>query len=127
AELQDVRLRGTVNGPSSLGTRVLEGEPRDLLAALVADQLQRLRDAGGLHVLDSRVEILDVLANDHEVDAAAGVRGDDARHFPDGADVRVRLEELAQRDVGALLTEPDRGLERALQRDARTRDRTHRL
>ena len=33
--------------------------------------LRRLRDAGRLHVLDAGVEVLDVLADDHEVDASA--------------------------------------------------------
>ena len=42
-------------------------------------------------------------------------------------DVRVGLEELPQRDVRALLAEPDRRLERALEDDPRLADRLDRL
>ena len=96
-------------------------------ASLHADQLQALGHARRLHVLDAGVEVLDVLPDHHEVDAPTGVRGRDARQLADRADVRVGLEQLAERDVGALLAEPDGRLQRPLQRHARAGDRVHRL
>ena len=63
-ELHDVRLRGAVDRLAPLGAGELEGEPDDLLAALARDQLEALRHARRLHVLDARVEVLDVLAHD---------------------------------------------------------------
>ncbi len=126
-ELHDVGLRGAVNGGASLGDRELEREADDLLASLAGDQLQRLGDAGGLHMLDPRVEVLHVLPDDHEIDAAAAVRRANAGELPRGPHVRVGLEELAQGDVGALLAEPHGGLERSLEDDARPGDGFDRL
>ena len=91
------------------------------------DQLERLGDAGRLHVLDPGVEILDVLPDDHEVDAAAAVGGLHPGQLADGADVRVGLEELPERDVRALLAEADGRLERPFQHHARAGQRRDRL
>ena len=74
-------------------------------------------------VLHAGVEVLDVLADDDEVDAFARIAGGHARELPCGPDVGVGLEQLAQRDVGALLAEPDRRLQRPLERDPRALDR----
>ncbi len=87
------------------------------------DHLEALRDVRRLHVLDAGVEVLDVLADDDHVDALARVAGGDAGQLARGPDVGVGLEQLAQRDVGALLAEPDRRLEGALQDDPGPRDR----
>ena len=112
---------------ATLPARQLEGVADDLLAALAGDDLQALRDVLRLHVLDAGVQVLDVLADDDHVDALARVAGGHARQLARGADVGVRLEELAQRDVGALLAEADRGLEGALEDDAGALDRVARL
>ena len=74
-------------------------------------------------VLHARVEVLDVLAHDDEVDALAVVAGGHARDLPGRPDVGVGLEQLAQRDVGALLAESDGRLERALEGDPGALDR----
>ena len=75
---------------AALGPRELEGQADDLLAALAGDQLEALCDARRLHVLDAGVEVLDVLADDDQVDAAAGVGRGDARELAGGADVARR-------------------------------------
>ncbi len=116
-----------MDGLPSLGAGELEREPHDLLAALARDQLQALRHPGRLHVLDPRVQVLDVLAHDDQVDAAPGVGRDDARQLPSRPDVPVGLEQLPQRHVGALLAVADRRLERALEDDPGARDRLDRL
>ena len=121
----DLVAQWTVVRPSARANS--KREPDDLLAALARDELEALRDAGRLHVLDARVEVLDVLADDDEVDAAARVRRGDARQLAGGADVAVRLEQLAERDVRALLAEADRRLERPLEDDARLADRLDRV
>ena len=66
--------------------------------------------------LDARVEILDVLADHHEVDVAArrGHAGVGLR----GPEIRVEVELLAQRDVHRAEAGPELRRERALQRDA---------
>ena len=76
---------------------------------------------GALLELDAGVEVLGVLAHDHEVDVAvarahAGVAL--AR-----AHLREQVERLAQRDVDRAEAGADRRRDRALDRDARVRDR----
>ena len=126
-ELQDVGLRRAGDLRPALAAGVLEREPRDPLGPLRADQLERLSDAGGLHVLDPGVEVLDVLAHHHQVDPAAAVGGLHPGHLTDRPNVGVGLEQLAERDVGRLLAEPDGCLERSLEGDLRATDRVHRL
>ena len=121
----DLVAQATLVRPSARANS--NGQPHDLLAALARDHLQALRDARRLHVLDAGVEILDVLADHDQVDAAAGVGRGDAGELTRGADVGVRLEQLAQGDVGALLAEPDRRLQRALEHDPRAADRVDRV
>ena len=108
---------------AALSAGQLEGVADHLLGALPADHLEALADVGRDHVLDPGVQVLDVLADDDHVHAFAGVAGRDARQLTRRTDVGVRLEELAQGDVGALLAEADRRLERALQDDLRALDR----
>ena len=119
-QLHDVRLRRARDLGAVLAPRVLEGESRDLLASLHRDQLQRLRDARGLHVLDAGVEVLDVLSDHDEIDATAAVGRLHAGELTDRPDVRVGLEQLPERDVRALLAEAHGGLERPFQHHAGT-------
>src|SRR6266702_6540504 len=65
--------------------------------------------------LDARVQILDVLADHHEVDVAArrGHAGVGLR----GTEVRIKVELLAERHVHRAEAGPELGRERALQRD----------
>ena len=101
----------------------LEGVADHLLRALPADHLEALANVGRDHVLDPGVQVLDVLADDHQVHALAGVAGRHAGQLASRPHVGVRLEQLAQGDVGALLAEPDGGLERALEDDPGPLDR----
>ena len=68
AELHDVRLVDCRDPLAAVMPRVLEGEPRDPRRRLLRDDLQALDDPGDDFVLESRVEILGVLAHDHQVD-----------------------------------------------------------
>src|SRR5262249_39909097 len=85
---------------------------------LAGDELEALGDAGRLHVLDAGVEVLDVLADQHQVNAAAAVGRRHVGQLAHRADVGVGLEEFAQGDVSALLAVADGGGERALEDDA---------
>ena len=71
-----------------------------------------------LQMLDAGVEVFNVLAHDDHVDPFALVARWHSREFARRSNVGVRLKEFAQRDVGALLTEADRRLERPLQGNA---------
>ena len=71
-----------------------------------------------LKVFNSAVKIFNVFTDDDHVHALTLVAGRDARKFARWAHVGVRLKELAQRDVSALLPESNGGLKRALQRNA---------
>ena len=71
-----------------------------------------------LKVLNPAVKIFNVFTDDDHVDAFTLVARWNAREFARWAHVRVRLKELAQRDVGALLPETNGCLKRALQRNA---------
>ncbi len=96
-------------------------EPRRVI------DLEGHRDVARVQVLHARVEVLDVLAHDDEVHALSVVARGHAGDLPRRADVGVGLEELAQGDVGRLLAESHRGLQRALEGDAGAGDRIGRL
>src|SRR6185436_7368059 len=117
-QLEDVGLRRAVDRLASLGEGESEGQLDDLLAPFARDQLEALGDARRLHVLDAGVQILDVLADDDDVQLAAGERGLNAGQLAHGTDVAVRLEQCAQSDVGAPISVADRRLEGAFEDDA---------
>ena len=77
--------------------------------------LMRLGGVGAHHVLDAGVEVLGVLAHDHQVDALVA-----APHSLDGArraQAGVEVELLAQGDVDAAKAGADRGGDRSLDGD----------
>ena len=83
-----------------LCARVLEGVAHDALAARARDELKALVDLVRLAVLDARVEVLLVLAHNHDVDLRVlgldeGVERDARAH------VRKEAERLADRHVEA--------------------------
>jgi hypothetical protein len=123
AQLHDVGLGGAVNALASFSLRECEGELHDLLAPFARDQLETLGDTGRLHVLDASVQVLDVLPDEDDVELPAAEGGLDAGKLAHRADVAEGLEESAERDVGASVSEADRSLERALENDARALDR----
>ena len=87
--------------------RVVEGEAHDALAGGAGDDLDGLGGVGAHHVLDAGVEVLGVLAHDHQVDALVA-----APHPLDGArraQAGVEVELLAQGDVDAAKAGADRG------------------
>ena len=94
---------------------MLEGEPRDARRRLLGDDLQALDHAGNDLVLEARVEILGVLADDDEVDALKAAR--DALEVLDRPQVGVEVERLAQPDVDAGEPFADRRRDRSLERD----------
>ena len=94
----------------------------DLRLREALDELLDLLLLGRVHVeLDPGVEVLNVLAHDHEVDIAAG------RRYPGiglrGAEVCVEVELLAQGDVHRAKPCAELGRERTLERDAIAADR----
>ena len=124
------------HAPATGGARVLEREPRDapraghrdglechagVLAERHAAQTRDLLAERGCLVgsrleLDPRVEILGVLAHDHEVHV--GVRGLDAGRGARGSHGGEEVEALPERDVGASEPGSDRRRDGALERDA---------
>ena len=69
-------------------------------APMPGDELDRLGDAREDHELEARVEVFGVLADDDDVGAREA--GLEARQAADGAEVRVEIERLPERDVDAL-------------------------
>ncbi len=143
-ELHDVRLRDAGDLAPAVRPRVVEGEANDALRRRGGDRLHRdarlerdllrlkrvhrLDDvrcvlAPGL-VLDPRVQILGVLANDDDVDAV--VAGAHAGIRLAGAHARVQLEIVAQCDIHGAKAGTDRCRDRPLQRDAVALDRLER-
>ena len=78
---------------------VLEGEPGDPLRSRAGDDLDALRRVRSDHVLDPGVEVLGVLADDHQVDVV--VAGLEALDRPRGPKVGVQPEGLAEGHVDA--------------------------
>ena len=125
AELHDVGLVDRRHLLPAVPPRVLEREPRDPRRRALGDDLQALDDAGHDLVLEAGVQILGVLADDHQVDAREPRRH--ARQVPDRPQVRVEIERLAQPDVDAREPFRDRRRHRALERDLVPADRLEEL
>ena len=120
---------------ASVGARVVEREADDPLGALAADRLDRDAGAGGDllrlepvqlgdHafgvvgaglVLDPGVEILGVLAHDHEIDVVVARAHAEVRLARAQAGVEPEL--VAERDVDRAEAGADRRRDRPLQRD----------
>ena len=80
-----------------------------------------------LQVLNPCIQVFDIFAHDHHVDPFTLVARRNPWKFSNGANIGVRLKELAEGDVGALLTEANGSLEWALQGNARALDARARL
>ena len=119
-ELKNVRLAGRGDLVATFAQCKLIGEANNLFGTGAADQLHRLRHIVCLQMLNTGVEVFDVLAHDHHVDPFALVARWHAWEFARRPYVGVRLKEFSQRDVRALLAKADRGLEWPLQRNARS-------
>ena len=120
-ELHDVRLVHGRDLAPAVGDRVLEREAGDPLRGLAGDDLDALRGIAADDVLDARVEVLGVLADDDEVDVVEAA--DDALHRAGRAQVRVQAERLAERHVDAAEALPHRRRDRALDGDLVAPDR----
>ena len=99
--LHDVVLREAGDLLAIVAARILEGVAHDLLRARARNELEALHDFVGLLVLDAGVEILFVLAHNHEIHLRMlGVDVGVVRNAR--ANVGVEAERLAGRDVEAL-------------------------
>jgi hypothetical protein len=94
---------------------VREGELGDPGRGARGDDLQALHHAGHDFMFEAGVEVLGVLAHDHEIDRAEASRR--MRQRPDRAEVRVEIQRLAQADVHAGETGRDRRRHRSLEGD----------
>ena len=120
-ELHDVRLVDRGDLAPAVRDRVVEGEPGDPLGRGAGDDLDALGGVRADHVLDARVQVLGVLAHDHEVDVL--VARLEALHRAGRAQVGVQAERLAERDVDAPEALADGRRDRALERDLVAPDR----
>ena len=112
-ELHDVGLVDGGHLVPAVRDRVVEGEPRDPLRRGTGDDLDALGGVGADHVLDAGVEVLGVLADDHEVDVL--VARVEPAHRARRTQVRVQPQLLAERDVGAPEPPADGRGDRALE------------
>ena len=99
AHLHDVRLVHGRDAFSAMAARVVEREFRNARRRLERDDLQALDHARHDLVLEAGIEILGVLAHDHEIHALIA-RGD-RRNVPDRPQVREQFQRLPQADVHA--------------------------
>ena len=99
--LHDVVLGQAGDFSPVLAAREFEGVARDPLAPRPGDQLQALDHVRRLAVLDARIEILFVLADDHQVHPGMP-RGDEGRIGDTGPDIGVEAEGLPDGDVERL-------------------------
>src|SRR4029079_10813705 len=120
-ELHDVGLVYGRDLAAAVGDGVLKGEPCDPLRGGTRDDLDALRGVRTHPMLYAVVEILGVLADDHEVDVL--VARLDALDRPSWTQVGVEPQRLAKRDVDAPEPLPDRSRDRAFQRDLVAFDR----
>ena len=120
-ELHDVGLVDGRDAPASVAPGVLEGVARDARGGGLGDDLEGLDDARHDDVLEARVEVLGVLADDDEVHVLEAAR--DPGDVPDGAQVRVEVERLPQPHVDRREPLADRRSDGTLERDAVLPDR----
>jgi hypothetical protein len=99
AELHDVRFMDRRDGVAALPPRVVERELGNPRRRPGRDDLQALDDAGYDLMLEAGIEILGVLADDHEIDVLEPSR--DTRQIPDRPQIGVEVERLAQCDIHA--------------------------
>ena len=105
--LHDVGLVDRGHFLALLPASVVEGELRDALAAGAGDDLDGFRRVLAHHVLDPGIEVLGVLADDHQVDTFVA-----RSHAGDGdcrPQVRVEVELLTQPHVHAAEARAHRG------------------
>ena len=120
-QLHDVGLVDGRDLAPAVGDRVVEREPGDPLGRRAGDDLDALRGVAADHVLDAGVQVLGVLADDHEVDVL--VARVEPLHRAGRAQVGVQVERLAERDVDAPEALADRRRDRSLERDLVAPDR----
>ncbi len=120
-QLHDVRLVDRGHLPAVIGDGVVEGVPGDPLGGNSGDDLDALGRVRRDHVLDAGVEILRVLADDHEVDVV--VARLQALDRPRRTEICVQAKGLAKGDVDAPEAAPNRGRDRALEGDLVPADR----
>ncbi len=115
-EFHDVVFDEAADLAPALLAGVVEGVADDALAAGAADQLEALEHLVGLAVLDTGVEVLLILAHDHQVHGRVfGLHEGRVGHA--GADVGVEAERLAGGHVEALVAATLRGGDRRLEED----------
>ena len=93
---------------------IVERELRDARGGFERDDLKALDDTGHHFVLESRIQILGILADDDEVHAVVA-RGD-RRNVPNRPQVGEELQRLAQADVHAREPAANRGRQRTFER-----------
>src|SRR3984957_14570969 len=114
-QFHDVGLVDGVNFFAAVFLGIVEREFRDARRGFLSDDLQALDDAGNDLVLEARVEIFGIFANDHDIDAVEARFH--AGEILDRAQVRIEVEGLSQRDVDAGCATGDRSAHGALERD----------
>src|SRR5262250_1529033 len=98
-QLHDVGFVNLVDLLAMVPARVLKSEFRDARAGLFGHDLQALDHAGDDLMFQSRVEPFGVFANDNQIDV--GISCGNVRQVPDGSEVRIEFELLAQGDIDA--------------------------
>ena len=123
AELHDVRFVDGRNLLPAEPARIVEGELGDPRGRFGGDDLQAFDDAGDDHVLQAGVQVLGVLANDHQIHVLKPAG--DARQIRHRSQVRKEIEPLPNLDVDAGEPAANRRRDRALERDAIPAYRLH--
>src|SRR5207245_9461556 len=97
------------------------------VVALRQESDDRVRSVASSLVLDARIDVLDVLAEDHDVELAGLLHGGrDPLEVAYGPDAGVQVEHLAQRDVERADPAADGRRQRPLDRDPVRPDRVKR-
>ena len=102
---------------ASLGASDLECETNDFLAAFARHNFQALSHAGGLHVLDTGVNILDVFSYDNQIDAAPTIWCRHTGNLAHRTKIAIGLKQLPQSHIGAFLAITNRRLQRTFEGD----------
>src|SRR6266702_1041346 len=119
-QLHDIGFVDGVNLLALILASVFKSKAGDAIGSLLGDDLQTLHNARNNFVFKSGIKSLRILPDDDEINVR--IASGDMRQIANGAEIRIKLEALAQFDINAGKAATDRRSYRTLQSNSRALD-----
>src|SRR2546429_5824264 len=124
-QLHDIGFVDGVNLLAVILASVFKSKAGDAIGSLLGDDFQTLHNARNNFVFKSGIKSLRILPDDDEINVR--IASGDMRQIANGAEIRIKLEALAQFDINAGKAATDRRSYRTLQSNSRALDRFDQL